>query len=163
MKNKPVELYILIILVSFEAVAALFGGISLIIDPSGEVLLLPVTLLEGSLFGSYLIPGLILFLVLGLFPLFLIFPLIFKPNWKIFNKFNVYKSSYWAWTYTLYTSITLIIWINVQVLLLETSSAIQGAFGLLGTIMLVLTLLPRVKRYYRMKHYNGSSHQASKK
>jgi len=152
-KSKATEIYILIIVVALEAVGAIYGGISLMNDPSGESINLPVKLLEGTIFRSYMIPGVILFLLLGFFPLFLIFPLIFKPTWPVINKLNIYKSYHWAWTYSLYISIMLITWINIQMMILETGSVIQGIYGLLGIFILILTLSPRVKRYYRIQNH----------
>lgn len=153
-RRKTVEIYILIIAVAFEAIGALYGGINLMNDPSGESIKLPITMLEGTSFQNFMIPGIILFLLLGFFPLFLIFPLIYKPNWPVISKLNIYKSYHWAWTYTLYASIILISWINIQVMILETGSAVQGAFGMLGVIMLILTLSPAVKRYYKIHHHS---------
>lgn len=153
-KSKTVEIYILILTVAILALGAIYGGISLMNDPSGSTIKLPITLLEGKIFSNYLIPGVILFLVLGFFPLFLIFPLIFQPNWPIINKLNIYKSYHWAWTYTLYSAIILIIWINIQMMILGTGSVIQGIFGLLGVALLILTLTPAVKRHYRIQNHS---------
>lgn len=157
-RRKTIEIYILIIAVTFEAIGALYGGINLMRDPSGESIKLPITMLEGTSFQNYMIPGIILFLMLGFFPLFLIYPLIFKPNWPLISKLNIYKSYHWAWTYTLYASIILISWINIQVMILETGSAIQGAFGMLGVIMLIFTLSPGVKRYYKLHRHPRHHH-----
>lgn len=161
-KSKTAEIYILIIAMTIEALGALYGGISLINDPSGESIKLPITLLEGTSFSNYLIPGIILFLLLGFFPLFLIFPLIFKPNWPLINAFNIYKSYHWAWTYTLYTAIMLIIWINIQTMILGTGSMLQGAYGLFGVFILIFTLSPGVKRYYKLQNHSrhhGNGHK----
>lgn len=153
-KSKSAEVYILIIAVALEAIGAIYGGISLMNDPSGESIRLPVTLLEGTLFSSFLIPGIILFLLLGFFPLFLIFPLIFKPNWPIINGLNIYKSYHWSWTYSIYTGIILCIWINIQIMVLSTGYVLQGACGLFGVFIVILTLLPNVKRYYRIQNHS---------
>jgi hypothetical protein len=48
------------------AAGALGGGLALMLGPRGEVLPLPLSLLEGSPFQTYFVPGLILFAVLGL-------------------------------------------------------------------------------------------------
>jgi hypothetical protein len=149
-KNKTAEVYILIVSVAVEALCAIYGGISLMNDPSGESIRLSISLLDDTIFHSFIIPGIILFLFLGFFPLFLIFPLIFKPNWSIINRLNIYKGYHWAWTYTIYTAIMLIIWIDVQVMILATGSLIQGIFGLFGVFMLIVALMPRVKRFYRL-------------
>lgn len=150
-RSKSIEIHILVITIAFLAVGAIYGGISLMNDPSGETINLPLNLLKETIFSSYLIPGIILFLTLGFFPLFLIFPLIFKPNWPVIDKLNIYRGYHWAWTYSLYTAIMLIIWIDVQIIILQTGSVIQGIFGLLGVIILILVLSPRVKRYYKIQ------------
>jgi len=160
--RKTAEIYILILAIAIEALGAIYGGINLMNDPSGDSIHLPITLLEESAFSSYLIPGIILFLLLGFFPLFLIFPLIFKPSWPIINRLNIYKKYHWAWTYTLYTAIMLIIWINIQMMILHTGSVIQGTFGLLGVFILIVALSPRVKRYYRLQNHSRQQINSTK-
>jgi hypothetical protein len=53
----------------FLSVGALGGGAALMLGPRGEILPLPLSALAGSPFHSYFVPGLILFVVLGLTPL----------------------------------------------------------------------------------------------
>jgi hypothetical protein len=151
-KSKTIEIYILILAVTNLAIGGIYGGINLMNDPSGESIKLPISMLEGTIFQNFLIPGIILFLLLGFFPLFLIFPLIFKPKWPLLNGLNIYKSYHWAWTYTIYTSIMLIIWIDVQMMILGAGSMIQGGFGLLGVFILIMSLMPVTKRYYRIQN-----------
>jgi hypothetical protein len=50
----------------FLAVSALGGGAALIAGPRGEIIPIPVRLLRGSWFDTYLIPGFVLFAVLGI-------------------------------------------------------------------------------------------------
>jgi hypothetical protein len=150
---KGIEIYILVLLVAFEAIGALYGGINLMNDPSGESIKLPIGLLDGTIFPNFMIPGIVLFLLLGFFPLFMVYPLLFKPRWRIINRLNIYPSYHWAWTYTLYTAIMLMIWINLQVMMIGSGSLLQGSFGMLGIIILILTLLPSVKRQYRLPNH----------
>jgi hypothetical protein len=51
------------------SIGAIGGGIALMAGPRGEVLPLPVSALAGSPFVDYFVPGVILFIVLGLGPL----------------------------------------------------------------------------------------------
>jgi len=51
------------------SVGALAGGAALVLGPRGEILPLPVSALAGSPFDSYLLPGVVLFAVLGVGPL----------------------------------------------------------------------------------------------
>ena len=57
------------ILLLFNAISALFGGWSLMTDPSGETLDMPIRFLEHSPFETFLVPGIILFVTNGLFSL----------------------------------------------------------------------------------------------
>jgi hypothetical protein len=149
LKNRTIESYLLVILMAFVATGALIGGFNLIADPSGEKISLPAGLLKNTIFPDYLIPGIFLFTFLGIFPLILSYALLFKPRWRFPDHLNIYPDYHWAWTYTLYTAIILIIWINMQMILLNIGSTIQGAFGLLGILILIITLMPRVKRQFR--------------
>jgi hypothetical protein len=50
----------------FIGLGAVAGGLGLALEPSGANLGIPLGLLEGSPFASYLIPGIVLFAVNGL-------------------------------------------------------------------------------------------------
>jgi len=53
----------------FLGIGALFGGGAFILAPDGHLLGMPTTLLAGSPFPSYLVPGIVLFTFLGIGPL----------------------------------------------------------------------------------------------
>lgn len=53
----------------FLSLGALGGGGALMLGSRGEIIPLPVSALSGSPFDTYFVPGLILFVVLGLGPL----------------------------------------------------------------------------------------------
>jgi hypothetical protein len=53
----------------FLGIGALFGGSALILAPDGHLLGMPTTLLAGSPFQSFLVPGIVLFTIVGLAPL----------------------------------------------------------------------------------------------
>ena len=59
----------LLVLEVLLSLGALGGGFVLILAPRGEIMPLPLSALAGSPFDTYLLPGLILFSVLGLGPL----------------------------------------------------------------------------------------------
>jgi hypothetical protein len=58
-----------VVLEVFLSIGALGGGGALLLGPRGEVIPLPLSALQGSPFQTYFVPGLILFLVLGMGPL----------------------------------------------------------------------------------------------
>jgi hypothetical protein len=53
----------------FLSIGALFGGGSLILAPDGHLLGIPPSLLAGTPFSSFLVPGLCLFIFVGVAPL----------------------------------------------------------------------------------------------
>ena len=62
-----------------KIVLGIGGGLVLIISPTGELIGIPVSEFKNIPFNSYLIPGIILFSVLGIIPSLLIIALLKKP------------------------------------------------------------------------------------
>ena len=90
MKTK-VTRNLFLFLLAFLGLGAIGGGGALIISPSGELMSMPLSLLDKSPFDSYLIPGIILFFVLGLVPLMLIIALLNKPESKLAEQINIFN------------------------------------------------------------------------
>jgi hypothetical protein len=127
------------ILMLFQGLSGILGGIGLIGDPSGRSLQIPLEWLEGSPFNNYMIPGIILLLILGLYPLIVFYGLL--------------KRQSWSWFGALITSVALIIWIAVEILIIgyQPQPPLQLIYGAVGFIMLVLVLMPSVQMYYQHK------------
>jgi len=138
--SRPIGVIILLILILFQALSGIAGGIGLVFDPSGESVGIPVSWLEGSPFSDYLVPGLILLFVLGVFPLVVFFGLL--------------KKMHYSWLGSLLIAFGLIIWIGVEILIIgyQAKPPLQLIYGSLGLILLILTLLPSVRNYYRIEH-----------
>ncbi|MEC0124520.1 hypothetical protein [Paenibacillus pabuli] len=139
----------LIIMQALLAIGAIIGGGALIIDPSGNSVHMPGSLLEHSPFGSFLIPGIILLLVLGVMPMIIAISLLRRTHWKIGEKLNLYPNQYWGWTFSLYTGFALIIWIMVQVYWIQHVSVIHLVYFAWGVGIQIVTLLPGVQRRYQ--------------
>lgn len=56
---------LLLILVSFVAVTAIPSGLLLVISPGGDIIHLPLSLLNSTPFKSFLLPGIILTFIVG--------------------------------------------------------------------------------------------------
>lgn len=141
---------ILIALLLFLGIAAMGGGFVLIISPSGKLIGgLPLSILEHSPFSDFLIPGVILFLVLGLLPCFLSFALIKKPGNRIAEYFNFFKDMYWAWSYCIYVAFALIIWIQVESIFVQSVGWLQTFYMLYAIPIIFVALLPQVRAGYK--------------
>jgi hypothetical protein len=147
-KGRHILLFFLLTLLLLLGVSGVCGGFALIADPSGKMLELDSSYIHSTFFKNYLLPGIILLIFNGIFPLFIFYSLLRQPKWTWPERINIYKEQYWQWTLALYSGIILVIWIFIQMLLLGYLGVIQSIFGLLGTCMIILTLTPVVKDHY---------------
>ncbi|NHZ86863.1 MAG: hypothetical protein GWP19_13480 [Planctomycetia bacterium] len=146
--KQPFLLYLLIVLVFFQALSGLAGGFGLTLSPSGESIQMPISMLENTPFNNFLIPGLFLLLVLGVFPTLLGYAMLKEPNWNWANKLNVYKKYHFLWAYSLYLGLILILWINIEIYMVGGGHILQFIYGILGTLLIIITLSPQVMNYY---------------
>ncbi len=150
MMNPITARNILISLLSFLGLGAIGGGTLLIISPSGKLLGgLPLSILDHSPFKDFLIPGIILFLVLGLFPCLLSAALIKKPASRFAEHFNFFKDMHWAWSFSIYLSFALIIWIQVETIYIRGTSYLQTLYMLYAIPIIFVALLPQIRTLYK--------------
>lgn len=149
-KKRPVSVKFLIFLHVFLAVGAIFGGLAIILPLNGNdnYLDLPFSYLENSPFRSFLIPGIVLFTVLGVFPLVIGYYLLSKRPSKFGDSLNIFKDKHWSWGFSLYIGFALIIWITVQVYFLQLVGSFHLFYIALGLLILIVTLWPNVQRHY---------------
>jgi hypothetical protein len=140
---------ILLTLLALLGAGAIFGGSVLIISPSGKLFGMPLSMLDNSPFKNFLIPGLVLFSVLGLVPIGLIFALIKRPEYKFAELFNFYKDMYWAWTYCIYVAFALIIWIQIEMTFLRAVHWSHTLYMFFAVAILFIALLPQVRNLYK--------------
>src|SRR3982750_1549644 len=78
--------YALIGLIAFVGISACFSGPLLIIDPSGKLIQFPEGTLANTPFPNFLIPGIVLTFVIGLYPIlvtiWLLFPKVLHISMK---------------------------------------------------------------------------------
>lgn len=82
------------------AVRALVGGGSLVLAPSGALVGLSTDTLTGTPFSDFLVPGLILVVVLGLYPAFVCYVL--------------YTERRWGWVGAVSVAVALSVWVAVE-------------------------------------------------
>lgn len=149
MKSKTAR-NIHLLLLAFLALSAIGGGGALIISPSGKLLGgLPLSILKNSPFTDFLIPGIILFVVLGLFPALLLFALRNKTSSALAEYFNFFKDMHWAWSFSIYVAFALIIWIQVETIYVQGVGWLQTFYMLFSIPLIFVALLPQVKEFYK--------------
>ena len=135
--KRPATVRALIVLMAIQAIGAIGGGIGLVQDPVDNIGM-PLDMLEGSPFSDYFYPGLILLIVVGIFPLLVLPGIILRKRW--------------AWWLALAAGAGLLIWIVVEVALLGylpgMGIALQILMGLVGVGVLLLCLAGPTRRYF---------------
>jgi len=147
-KFRPVVAWVLIVLLFFIGIGALISGAMLFAAPDGHLMKWSTDDLAGTPFSNYLIPGIILFLFVGAFPLFVAYGLLKQPSWSWPNMINPMKKMHWAWTASWAAGVIMLIWITVETALLGYLSFLQPVIAVYGIVIIVLTVLPEVRRYY---------------
>ncbi len=112
----------------FLAVGVIGGGLALMLGPQGQIIPLPLSLLQGTPFSSFLWPGLILFAVLGLGPL-----AIALLAWQRHRL---------APLLTVGVGVALLVWITVEVAMIGHSNEppLQPIYFVLGFVIVFVGL-----------------------
>lgn len=147
--KRPIEVYVLCLLLLFVSVGALYGGGALVLKPDGSILGMEPWLSKMP-FPNFLLPGIILFLLNGVLPLVVMIGLLYKPSVPLFNTLNLYSDKHWSWAYSLYSGVTILSWIIIQQFLTDFF-ILQPIIALIGLLVIIITLLPRTIRYCSAK------------
>lgn len=133
-RNRSPLAWVPLLLAAVVGAGATVAGAMLLLDPSGGTLGLPRSLLGATSFADYRIPGLLLFVAVGLFGLVAAAGLVLRARW--------------AWPVGVTYGIVVVGWIAVQVVLLGYVSVLQPAVGLAGFAIVVSLTVPAVADAY---------------
>ena len=119
---------ILIGVMAFQGLSGIAGGFGLMADPTGASLRIPLEWLEGSPFTDYLLPGIVLFFVLGVIPLGVVY--------------GLWKGKTWSRLAAVAVGAALCIWIAVEIAVIgyQTEPPLQLIYGIVGIAILLLSL-----------------------
>jgi hypothetical protein len=131
----------------FLGINGLIGGTLLVLKPDGSLLGMQKDWLQHSPFGNYIIPGLLLAFFLGVVPLLTFIGLITNSKWEFPNILNIYRDKQWTWAFSLYTGITGIFWITIQ-LILTQYFWIQPVIIFISLFILIICLVPYMMEYF---------------
>jgi hypothetical protein len=122
----------IITILFFTSVSALFGGGALLLSPNGDFLQMSPKLLSGSPFKDFFIPGLALFIMLGLSSLIIAsIALALRRNFPLL---------------IIYQGIVVIIFLVVEIVSIKTFDALQVVYALDGLALLLLGVVARAEK-----------------
>jgi hypothetical protein len=146
--NAPFALWLLILALIFLAFGGFYGGIAMLLDPSGRSLemdkilpMLPV--------ANFRLPGIFLLLVMGVTPLLLVYGFLARPRWHWAKAITRWSGYHWAWVGTLALGAVLCIWLILQGLLIGFKWPIQYITAANGLLIILLALLPGVRSLFK--------------
>ncbi len=116
----------------FNAASALFGGICLLAEPDGGILKMPLTWLENSPFPDYLIPGLILFICLGVSSLITVL--------------YVIRNKSCAGYLIILQGVMNLAWIVTQIIVIRILFWLQFVYGGIGLVFLIAGIYLLVRK-----------------
>ncbi len=135
-RRRPALLWVLFGLLVVQGLGGIGGGGALAARPDGSLLKMPMSYLQGSPFPDYRVPGVILFLVLGIFPLVVAFGLLRGRQWAWFGAFAV--------------GCGLIIFEMVEIGVIGYNAQ-QPIWGIIGLLIALVSLAPAVQRYCALR------------
>ena len=150
MKSKTAR-NVLLFLLGFLGLGAVGGGGVLIVSPGGKLMGMPLSMLSRSPFSDFLLPGIILFCVLGVMPLIMIVGLLKQPRFKAAETINFFYDMHWSWTFTIYTGFAVIFWIQAEMMFLAAVSWLHTFYMVLAVAIIFTALLPQVRNLYKNK------------
>ncbi len=139
--TRPLTLWLLIIALLFLGVGGLYGGIAMLMDPTGSSLQM-TTLLPLLPVHDFVLPGLFLLIVMGWAPILLAYALLALPEWRWAAALSRWSGHHWAWTGTAALGVVLAVWLVVEGLLIGFRWPIQYVTAFDGLV----AILPSLKK-----------------
>jgi hypothetical protein len=130
-------------------VGGIYGGLVFLLDPSGSLMGMSLSFLEGLPIHSYLLPGLWLLTAMGAAPLLILYGLLARPAWAWTAVIEQRSHAYWAWTAALALCVVLLLQLAVE-FLLGMTGAPWVVTGVLNLVALACLLLPVVRARYML-------------
>ena len=144
--SRPQAVTALVVLLLLLGLGAAISATALIVAPDGHLIQLPLSLLANAPFTNFLVPGILLFLFIGVYPLVVAFSIWRQPSWNFPNKINPFRSYHWSWSASLAAGLILLVWIIVQIQWVPIGF-LHVLYLVWAMAILVIGLLPSIRHY----------------
>ena len=141
-QHRPATVWMFAAVLVFLGVSAVGGGVAML---SGFTP--PDSWLDGiPLVTNWTIPGLVLGLVFGAGSLLTAYGVIRRSSWVWLSGVQRLTGQHWSWSAGLLLGLGQVVWIALELAYLPATSALQVVYGTTGLLLLLLPLLPAVRR-----------------
>ena len=154
--DRPLAASGLLVLLVFLGLTALGGGIELMLFPHGNEFV-PGEWLDGiPVVDTWMVPGLVLGVGFGLGSLVAGWGILRRPHWRWLRGVESATSHHWSWIATWLIGIGMLVWILLEVIYIPKRSFIEVVYGVVGLLLVVLSLFPAVRLYLKPRAATGS-------
>lgn len=115
---------LLFLMTCFIALSSIISGLMMMSNPNGEIFNLPLSLLNGTPFNDYLLPGILLTLIVGIVNLHAVF-------------YNVQNHPY-RYDWAMAGGFIITVWIMVQVILTGMIHWLHFIYFLVGVLIILI-------------------------
>jgi hypothetical protein len=146
-RERPLALYPLLLMIGVLSAAGLFGGLSLMTDRTGASLQADLAWLDRTPVHDFLVPGLFLFLVYGLFGLVLMWGLWTGRSFGPLTRMDRRTGHHWSWWGAITLGSILVAWIAYELFVIPAVIWLQPALAVMGLAIVGLAMLPSTRAY----------------
>jgi hypothetical protein len=142
-QHRPAAVWTFAVVLVFLGVTAVGGGIAML---SGFTP--PDRWLDDiPLVAGWTVPGLVLVLIFGAGPLITAYGVIRRPSWAWLSGVEKLTGHHWSWAAGLLLGLGQMVWIALELAYLPDNSALQVVYGTTGLLLVLLPVLPAVRRH----------------
>ena len=146
--RRPASVWYLAVVLIVLALGGLAGAYGFLSDPSGVGMGM-ADQLDRLPIPDFTLPGIFLFVAMFLFPLFLVYGLLARPEWRMAATLEAWAKAHWAWVGSLLLGTGLALWLIIQAFYIGFSWPIQWFTAFLDASILVSTLVAPTRDYFR--------------
>jgi hypothetical protein len=139
--------WILVGILGFIGIGGLVTGPLLIADPTGAVIGARVSWLEATPVPDWAAVGWFLLVVMGVVPSVIAIGVVTRFAWPLAERIDPSPGEHWSWVATQAMGGGLVVWIALQLALIDLHGGPQPLFGVLGVALLALPRLRSVRGY----------------
>ena len=145
--HRPIGVWILAGILGFIGIGGLVSGPQLIADPTGAAIGARVSWLEATPLSDWYLVGWFLIAFMGVVPATIAVGLLTRFPWRFAERVDPSRSEHWAWTATQVMGWGTLLWIGLQLTMIDLHGALQVVFIVLGVALVTMPRAPAVRRY----------------
>ena len=145
--HRPGIVWILVGILGFIAIGGLVTGPRLLADPTGAPIGANVSWLEATPLPDWYMVGWFLIAFMGVIPAVIAVGLLTRFSWGFAERVDPSHHEHWAWTATQVMGWGTVLWIGMQLSMIDLHGAVQVVFLVLGVGLAALPRAASVRSY----------------